>query len=82
MSHRELSVRLERDTGYDSIPTIERLYYDPDDEGRYLCPFPRCPTVRKSAESMWRHVHFTRKHKLSFRVATPAELEDHKGAPS
>jgi hypothetical protein len=65
---REVSVGLEDATGYDSIPTIERIY---EDNGRYLCPFPGCVRATRSAETMWRHVHFSRAHGLSFDARTP-----------
>ena len=67
---RELSIRLERETGFDSIPTIERMY---DDDGVYRCVFPDCHVTRREAAVMWRHVHFGARHGLSF-GRTLAEL--------
>lgn len=52
----EESLRLERLTGGDSIPTIERVY-ERTDRGAYRCVYPGCPFVRMSAVAMWRHVH-------------------------
>lgn len=71
---RELSLRLERETGFDSIPTIERIYEDPDRKGRFLCSFPDCKYKTLDPEQMWRHVHFGAKHGMSFGVKSPAEL--------
>lgn len=64
---RDLSERLEDRTGYDSIPTIERVY---ENNGRYLCPFPGCTVAKTTPELMWHHVHFSRTHGLSFGVRT------------
>jgi hypothetical protein len=61
---RDLSVLLERETGFDSIPTIERMYEA--DSGAYECVFPDCRISRRKAEAMWRHVHFSAAHGLSF----------------
>lgn len=82
-SVRRLSLRLERETGADSILTIELIYEctadafypPPERRGAYLCCFPDCSFRSMSAEKMWRHVHFSpRKHGLSFGVRTPEEL--------
>lgn len=54
---RHLSVSLEQQTGFDSIPTIERVYEE-SDGGAYLCVFPGCGFKRKDATAMWLHVHF------------------------
>lgn len=70
-----LSLRLEAETGYDSIPTIVRIYDRTGPSGRYVCPFPTCDTTISGAERMWRHVHFSRKHGLSFGVKTPELLK-------
>jgi hypothetical protein len=75
---RALSMDLEAVTGADSIPTIERIYRrnGPEDGSRpsvYECVFPDCTAVRRDPIAMWRHVHFSRKHGLSFGVTTPEE---------
>lgn len=54
---RALSVKLEDETMYDSIPTIERIYQTTD-SGAYECPWPTCVVVRRDPVVMWRHVHF------------------------
>jgi hypothetical protein len=59
-----LSVRLEDETGYDSIPTIEMGYSGKP--GVYLCPFPDCEFAHRNAVEMWKHYHFSAKHGLSF----------------
>lgn len=73
MSHRyglarseleQLSVALEDDTGFDSIPTVERLY-----DG--VCCFPDCEFHRSDPAALWEHVHFSRKHGLSFEAKLP-----------
>lgn len=71
---RALSLRLELDTGCDSIPTIERVY-DRTLRGAYECPHPGCRLARMQAAEMWRHVHFG-PHGLSFGVRTPEEIEE------
>jgi len=72
----ELSVRLERETGADSIPTIARMYGDPDSRrGTLACVFPGCRFRTLDPERMWRHVHFNRRHGYSFGVATVEALE-------
>lgn len=63
---RAISLELEEETGYDSIPTIERTYLDLDERDVYECPFPDCSLVRRDSVAMWKHVHFSRKHGLSF----------------
>jgi len=52
-----MSLRLEQETGYDSIPTIRRVY-DRTDAGAYICCFPDCGVARRDAIVLWRHVHF------------------------
>lgn len=64
-----LSLRLEAETGYDSIPTIEGMYSNE-------CIFPGCETRTKDAEKMWLHVHFGRKHGLSFGKTLDELLEE------
>lgn len=60
---RDWTLRYEADTGYDSIPTIERVYCVGEDEGLYECVHPGCGWRTRDAERMWRHVHgLTRKH--------------------
>jgi hypothetical protein len=72
---RALSVNLEAKTGFDSIPTIERIYAR-NEAGAppYDCPFPHCAATRRDPVEMWRHVHFGRKHPLSFGVTNAALL--------
>lgn len=67
MNLRELSRQLEEQTGADSIDTVERIYLDGDGR-RYECVHPGCPFVRRDPVAMWRHVHFSRRHGLSFGV--------------
>lgn len=58
---RELTENIERDTGLDSIATIERVY--PDDEGETcVCVYPECGYRRRDPVEMWWHVHFSDKH--------------------
>ena len=64
---RELSRQLEEQTGADSIATVERIYLDGDGK-RYECVYPDCGFVRYDPVAMWKHVHFSRKHGLSFGV--------------
>lgn len=56
MSFRALSEDWEQQTGYDSIPTIERVY-ERTPAGAFCCPWPRCGVVRRDSVAMWRHVH-------------------------
>ena len=51
-----LSLAWEQETGYDSIPTIERVY-EWSDTGVCSCVVPGCTFRRRDAEAMWRHVH-------------------------
>lgn len=51
-----LSLEWEAETGYDSIPTIERVY-DRAPSGAYVCVWPGCSYSRHYSGSMWRHVH-------------------------
>lgn len=53
---RLLSVRIERETGFDSIPTIEQHYSD--DDGYFACVFPGCRRRTRTSARMWRHVHW------------------------
>lgn len=58
-----ISVEWERETGYDSIPTIETHYHTGtlwDD--RYRCVFPDCGFVRRNPVDMWFHVHLGQRH--------------------
>lgn len=73
--YRALSERLEKATGFDSIPTIERVY-EATDTGRILCCWLGCKFKSLEAEDVWRHVHFSAKHGLSFGVKTPSEVPD------
>lgn len=68
-----LSLKLEKETGYDSIPTIEENY-ERDQFARIECCFPWCGATRRTAEAMWRHVHFSEEHNRPFGVKTPGEL--------
>ena len=52
----ERSLHEERETGADSIPTIERVY-ERTATGAYRCVYPGCAIVRRSPAAMWRHVH-------------------------
>jgi hypothetical protein len=72
---RTVSVALEQATGYDSIPTIERIYRDDPgvDPPRHLCVHPGCRVVRADPEKMWLHTHFSTRHVKSFGVDTPEE---------
>lgn len=72
--YRTLSLALERETGYDSIPTIETHYQDYDRPGRYVCCFPDCGTRTRTAERMWLHIHFAVKHGRPFGAKSPEEL--------
>ena len=53
---RALSLEWEKQTGNDSIATIERVY-GRTRNGAYLCVWPKCSFARKDAVAMWRHVH-------------------------
>lgn len=74
-----LSLRLEKETGYDSIPTIERVY-EATDTGRICCVWPGCKFRSLEAEDVWRHVHFG-KHGLAFGVKSPELIDGDIGAP-
>jgi len=50
-----LSLGLEKRFGYDSIPTVERMYGD--DSGKLWCVFPLCKYSVRDPVKMWRHVH-------------------------
>lgn len=50
------SLKQERRTGHDSIPTIVRVY-DQDERGRYCCCYPDCPEAFYSPMALWWHVH-------------------------
>ena len=69
-----LSQRLEQQTGYDSIPTIERMYRTTP-SGTIKCCYPHCTVLRRRPEDMWRHIHFSQKHGLSFGVADPEDID-------
>lgn len=51
-----ISLEWEKQTGYDSIPTIRRIY-EQTSTGAYVCVFPRCRFARRDAVQLWRHVH-------------------------
>ena len=72
MDLRYVSHELERWTGADSIETIERVY-NRNDRGSFECCFPDCGVVRRAAETMWMHVHFSPKHGQTFETATPEQ---------
>lgn len=62
----ELSVKIEQEMGgWDSIPTITRVY-ETTDRGAFICPFPDCGQTRRDPAAMWRHVHFTERHGCPF----------------
>lgn len=70
---RAISLALEESTGFDSIPTIELHYRtstrSPHRQDRgFGCVFPTCVHRTATATMMWKHVHFGRKHGLSFGV--------------
>ncbi len=50
------SLAWEAAHGYDSIPTIERVY-EQTLGGAYVCCYPECAFRRRDAEALWRHVH-------------------------
>ena len=60
----EISDTIERETGRDSIRTIEQKYEQggPYVLGPYLCPWPGCKFKRYEARAMWIHVHVGPKH--------------------
>jgi hypothetical protein len=58
---RERSLRLERETGADSIATIERVY-ERRPSGAIECVWPRCEYARHDPVALWRHVHDLRAH--------------------
>lgn len=65
-----LSLRLEAETGYDSIPTVETFrrvgsHIGDDNTGLIHCCFPGCRVKGSDVIGMWRHWHFS-KHGLSF----------------
>lgn len=53
---KAVSVAWEFETGFDSIPTIERLY-DRRPSGAIECIFPGCTFARREPEKVWRHAH-------------------------
>lgn len=71
---RALSLRLEHDTGHDSVATIERIY-DRTLNGSYVCKRIGCRVARKQAVELWLHMHFG-VHGWSFGVGTPDEIEE------
>lgn len=52
----EQSLEWERQTGADSIPTIERVY-EQNTRGAYRCVWLKCNYTDHDAAVMWRHVH-------------------------
>ena len=52
----KISLEWEKQTGYDSIATIKRVY-DQTPNGAYKCVWPDCKFVRKDAAVLWKHVH-------------------------
>ena len=73
--YRLLSQQLEALTGADSIETIERMYWEKEDQ-RHHCVYPRCVHRTATARAMWIHVHF-KAHGPNF----PFDLEDLDVAP-
>jgi 8-oxo-dGTP pyrophosphatase MutT (NUDIX family) len=71
-----LSLELEEETGFDSIPTIERVY-DRSDRGSIFCPYPGCRYSRRDPVAIWWHVHFGF-HGLSFDARSPAEVVERR----
>lgn len=59
-AHRQRLIKIsldwEEQTGYDSIPTIERVY-DRTTRGGYMCVYPKCSFARLDSIAVWRHVH-------------------------
>jgi hypothetical protein len=51
-----ISLEWEKQTGYDSIATIERVYQR-SPNGAYVCVWPKCSFARKDSAALWRHVH-------------------------
>jgi hypothetical protein len=51
-----ISLAWEKQTGNDSIPTVERIY-DRSDSGAIKCVYPGCSFTRRDAVLVWRHVH-------------------------
>lgn len=51
-----LSVSWENHTGYDSIPTIKRVY-PRSESGAFQCVWPWCRFTRRDPFAMWKHVH-------------------------
>jgi len=64
MELEALSVILERETGYDSIPTIAQIY-----DG--ACCYPGCRFRRSDPADLWKHVHFGKTHHRSFGTTLP-----------
>jgi hypothetical protein len=58
---RRWSLAWERETGADSIATIERLY-ERTPSGGITCVYPGRVYTRRDPEEMWLHVHFSPKH--------------------
>jgi hypothetical protein len=52
-----LSVEIEADGGWDSIPTIDRMYRWPDEDSACRCVMPGCEFRRHDPVEMWKHVH-------------------------
>ena len=52
---REESLRIERETGLDSIDTIERVYSQTE-SGAYRCCWPNCKIVRRDPVKLWHHI--------------------------
>jgi len=50
-----ISLDWEKQTGYDSIAMIERLYGRAS--GAYVCVWPGCTFARRDSIKMWQHVH-------------------------
>lgn len=68
---RQLSLVVEQATGYDSIPTIERVYSDQYDDSVMACVHPECSYRSRNSELMWKHVHglIGTKHTNSWKAA-------------
>lgn len=51
-----ISLEWEKQTGYDSIATIKRVYTRAP-SGAYQCVWPGCEFARQDAAKLWKHVH-------------------------
>lgn len=51
-----ISLDHEKVLGYDSIPTILRVY-PTTSRGAYVCVWPQCDFARHDVVKLWKHVH-------------------------